>query len=119
MCERCENLSEEMWAEIRDLLNYNRKIKGPMSERLEEHLESARDHGASDEDIAHLKDVLRCELIALRCACIARMIPDQEFHQLPPSIIMGIWAGTTMNAERASVLGSLMNSLFGGNEDDA
>lgn len=111
MCERCDKAREDMWAEIRDLLNYNRRIKGPLSEQVEESIASAIEAGMSEENSIHASELLRAEMIAVRCAFIARAIPDQQFHRLPPSIVLGLWAGTTMEAEQTIVLDKLLGNL--------
>lgn len=119
MCEGCEQLKEECWAEIRDLMNYNRKVKGPMSEAMEARVEGIRnsDDPPSEETIKQIVESVRAEMIAERCAFIARSCPDTEFHGAPLHVIMGAWAGSMMKMEFAAHVaqsGGLMEMLLGG-----
>lgn len=117
MCENCIVIREQMWAEIRDLLNYHRPVKGPMSQSMYDHLEQAKENGLSEDEAAMLVDEMRAELIAVRCAFIARTLPDSQFQGMPPSIVLGAWAGTCMQGESiASILGTLMR--LGGDEHE-
>lgn len=112
MCENCDKQREEIWAEIRDLLNYNRKMKGPLSEMLASKIDEVIEAGADEDDMRVEVEALRAELIATRCAFIARATPGSEFHGMPPSIVLGAWAGNAMQAEKAAALGAVMGNLF-------
>jgi hypothetical protein len=114
MCGQCEVMRKQMWNEVRDLLNFNRPIKGPLSEDLEMQFEKAVEREVMTEEEAALAiEALRAELIALRCAFIVRAIPGGEFHNVPPSLIMGSWAGQTMQSERLARMEKLFGNLFG------
>lgn len=119
MCERCVKNREEAWAEIRDLLNFNRKVKGPLSESVEARVNELRASGdAPPEDVlTRMVESIRAQMIADRCVAVARCCEDTQFHMEPASVIMGVWAGDLMKMEVAEAMasgGGLIGLLFGG-----
>jgi len=115
MCDKCEQRRDEMWTEIRDLMNYNRRARGPLAEMLHEGIESfCEEHpNYTEEQIAAAADGLRAQFIAIRCAFIARSCPETDFHGAPPSIILGAWAGEAMRYETSqSFAHQLIARLF-------
>lgn len=119
MCDNCDKIREEMWAEIRDLLNYNRRTKGPLAEELAESLADIREQAEEagreidDDDLAVYTEALRAELIAMRCAFIARTCNNTEWHGKPPSFVLGAWAGQSMQMEQShSLAANLLRRLF-------
>lgn len=124
MCERCVKNREEAWAEIRDLLNFNRKVKGPLSESVEDRVNELRaSSDAPPEDVlTRIVESIRAQMIADRCVIIARCSEDTRFHMEPPSVIMGSWAGDLMKMEIAETMaaggGLIMFPGFPGPEDD-
>lgn len=118
MCENCEKIKETAWAEIRDLLNFNRKVKGPLSENFAARVDAMRNSpDAPPENVlSSLVESLRAEMIADRCVLIARSCVDTDFHMMPGHMIMGAWAGEMMKEEIAARIaagGGLMGLLFG------
>jgi hypothetical protein len=123
VCENCEKFKENAWAEVRDLMNYNRKVKGPLSEILAERMIAIRDENPEIDDeqaIASMESV-RCEMIATRVAMIASMC-HAMFNGMPPSMILGAWAGESMRAETQGLIGLLMSGglseIFGPKPED-
>jgi len=117
MCEKCKERREEMWTEIRDLMNYNRRARGPLAEMLHDGISSfCEEHpNYSEDEIRAASDGLRAQFIAIRCAFIARSCPETEFHGAPPSIILGSWAGEAMRMEQSSgIVHELLGRLFEG-----
>jgi len=119
MCDNCEKIRDEMWTEIRDLLNYNRKLKGPLAEELAQHLELIQEQAEEagreidDDEMAVFTEALRAELIAMRCAFIARTCDGTEWKGHPPSFVLGAWAGQSMQMEQAnSLAANLLRRLF-------
>jgi len=117
MCDKCQERRDEMWTEIRDILNFNRRARGPMSEMLAEGIESfCNEHpDYTEEQVRTATDGIRAQLIALRCAFIARSCPETEWHGAPPSIVLGAWAGEAMQHEQMHSAGyQLIRRLFEG-----
>lgn len=108
MCESCNVRREQFFAEIRDLMNYSRKVKGPLSQKLSDKLDSARAEGLFSEGASEdvVLDAIRASMIATRCAGIAQSSPETVHHGEPLFLILGQWAGEAMSAE-------IMNSPFG------
>lgn len=133
MCENCSIVREQLWAEVRDLMNYKRKVKGPLSLKVEEALVAAtakaEENGWEIPDGEMSLEAIRAEMIAARCAGIALACPDTTYHGMPASEILARWAGCAMQAEMeaamaASPFGAMLTALFGAiaeqdeNEDD-
>lgn len=130
MCERCEKVREDCWAEIRDILNFNRKVNGPVSEAIKARLEEAKNDPNVEfpDDPLELSatvDAVRVALIAQRCAFVARACPETRFHGAPPSYIMGEWAREMMHEEisimldnSGGILGIFLSNIFGPQGDD-
>ena len=117
MCDKCIERREEMWTEIRDLLNYNRRTQGPLSSMLKEGMDEVAERhegGVSDEEIREAVDAMRANLIAIRCAFIARSCPHTDWHGMPPSMVLGAWAGEAMRLEQTGGFAhELLARLFG------
>lgn len=119
MCDNCTAIRRENWQEVRDLLNYKRPNKGPLSQNLSEWIEEYKaenDELISDAEI----DGIRAEMIAVRCAVIASCSPGTRHHKNAISIILGEWAGSALQTEfetriKQSPLGRM---LFGIEDDD-
>jgi predicted ATPase with chaperone activity len=117
MCENCTKIRDRCWNEIRDLMNYNRKVNGPLSERIKAKVEELR---TNDEDFMELSDEevearvtsMRCEMIAQRTVFIATNLPGGIFHQMSPSNCMGIMAGNLLQKEIQD--NPFLGLLFGG-----
>lgn len=118
MCDDCEQTRRENWQEVRDLLNFNRPTKGPLSTTLQQWLDE-NPSGLDDDELESNVDAIRAEMIAIRCACIARSCPETPFHGKNISDILGIWAGTAMKKEleialRNSPVGRILfGAMFG------
>ena len=119
MCAECEKTIETCWAEIRDLMNYDRKVaKGPLAERLSglmDHLsDQYRDeHGeASEQGFKDAAVAIRCELMAVRLAVIISRLPSGPFTGAPISIIIGSWAGEAFEVERRSPPSKRLRNLL-------
>lgn len=127
MCEQCDKVREDSFAEIRDLLNFNRALKGPASEELAARIEEARTMGMElpEEgtlEFSRFMDSVRAEMIAVRCAIIAKSAPDTFSHEAPCSMILGSWAGKIFQIESAAMLaesglGSILGMLLGNNDE--
>jgi hypothetical protein len=126
MCERCDKVREEAEAEIRDLMNYHRKVNGPLSTMMKERIAAAEADGILPEDDEaknFMVESIRMEMIAERAAIFTRACPGTFFHGAPASIIMGSWAGR-MQEEEAQVIvgaisvGGLLAFLRGEIDDD-
>jgi hypothetical protein len=108
----------ENWQEVRDLLNFNRPTKGPLSTTLQEWLDE-NPSGMDEDEIENYVDAIRAEMIAIRCACIARACPDTPFYMRNISDTLGVWAGSAMKKEmeialRDSPLGRILyGAMFG------
>jgi hypothetical protein len=105
MCEKCVKQREELWAEIRDLLNFNRKTKGLLSEELFAELDEVRQRMISDgtevpdESFNVATECVRAELIAHRCAAITHLLPSGPLSAEPIHVILGSWAHQAMMME--------------------
>lgn len=93
MCEECRTKQEMMRQEIRDLANG----EGDLYEHLAEISLSEKDEDRRE----HILCAVVTKAIALRAAMIAHLTdPDlTEEGGLPPSMILGMWAGWAMTAE--------------------
>ena len=131
MCEGCNKVREDAWAAIRDLLNYNRAVNGPISAEMKKNVEKASadpDNSLSEDEIAMLVESVRAQKIAEFAVAIARACQDTEFHMVPAHVIMGSWAGELMRDEMmhrlmegGGIIGLLLGNPFMGrepNEDD-
>jgi hypothetical protein len=124
MCEACVKIREDMWAEIRDILNYNRTVNGPLSAAMKESIERAKADGVyPDEHGEEQIESVRAQMIAERCVFLARACVGATFHDAPPHMIMGAWAGEMMREEirMAATSGNLfryMDAIFGLNAED-
>lgn len=126
MCEVCDEIREECWTEVRDLLNYNRaeELRGPFSKALAESLKECvandPEWAAMDEDeIQRRVEAVRANLIADRCARIAQRCPGADTHMQPMSGIMYGWAKDLLHAEMRSktqgmTLGDFLSGFLGG-----
>jgi hypothetical protein len=106
MCEDCDRLTELCWAEIRDLLNYNRKHKGPTAERLEgvvqQSCQDFQEEYGCEPDAKAVEAALiatRAEYIVIRLATIVKMMKSGPLSGAPISVIIGSWAGEAMQTE--------------------
>lgn len=102
MCQRCQVAKEEIWAEIRDLMDY---ASGPLSNVLREQIaERTEDLDPIAEMFGvnpkwdEMTEMLRCIMIAQRLAFVASY-SDSHMHGQPPSLILGSWAGDLMTRE--------------------
>lgn len=111
MCERCEKTRENAWAEIRDLLNYNRKVNGPLSEALKNCAAEIAPQMETTlgEDAGTFMEAIRAYMIAQRCAMVARSCPGYQFHEAPASYIMNEWAMEMGVTEIGSLFDAMMN----------
>jgi hypothetical protein len=104
MCEGCDSRRETAWAEIRDLLNYNRKVRGPLSEMVAEKLQETVAHDSdfaemSAHEMSVIVDAIRASMIQERCVIIAQSSPATHFHGIPAHIIAYEWAGQILRKE--------------------
>jgi len=131
MCEECQQKSEQIWAEIRDLMNYKRKVNGPLSEMIKQRVEEARvvfeEENLDDEMLVAITDLVRVEMIAQRCAFIARYTMGPHHGEMP-SQILGGWAGSALQIEQQAFqqalqsiqvipFNGLIDMLFGQEEE--
>jgi hypothetical protein len=110
MCQQCEAIKEELWAEVHDLVNYNAEERGPLSKALDR-----RVHEIIQEPqfqiMAYLSgmeisktvadasiEAMRCMMIAQRLAFIT-MLGDSARGGTAPSMIIGEWAGELLSRE--------------------
>lgn len=112
MCERCEAVKEELWAEVRDLLEFHSEERGPLSKalarRVDEIMSEAQFHvmaflsnmDATDEAKNEAVEAMRCMMISQRLAVIT-MFGNSARGGTAPSIVMGEWAGDLMGREMA------------------
>lgn len=130
MCEQCKALHELAWTEMRDLMNYHRKNKGPLSLKYEknfnEAFEEAAEQGMDVDDENRRRmfiDAIIAEQIAWRCAFVARSSVDTPTHNVPGSVILGTWAGELMQLEMRASSGTqilnLLEKMIGGDDDDS
>lgn len=112
MCQQCHLAKEEIWAEVRDLVEYG---EGPLSTalkaRIDERREMIADHPlaalldfvneispAMDDSWTAAIETIRCIMIAQRLAFVASF-GDSHLHGEAPSIILGTWGGDLLHRE--------------------
>ena len=123
MCERCHVAKDEVWAEIRDLMDY---ADGPLSTALKQRVVDAREtysdtalgqfanfirgDEAEEEDWAGATESVRCLMIAQRLAFVATF-GDSHWHGEAPSLVLGNWANDLMQRERLAVIREITEEI--------
>lgn len=111
MCENCTRNREDLLVKIRELANFEGELYEEISKVI-----SLDDFENDDEREQKIQSEIM-QALAVRCALYVGNCPTADEHGAPPSLILGIWAGSCMQmeaqihmAERAS---EAFRSLFG------
>lgn len=109
MCENCTKQRSQAFTEIRDLLNYKRPVKGPLSERIEA-IASEIENSVTEDELAARIDACRAEMILARCVGILRSCPGTQFHGWSPA---QIFQAQLERAIAANPLAELFAAMMG------
>jgi hypothetical protein len=104
MCEICKAGKKQALAEMRDIMNFWRPTRGPVSQEIANNWNEGKANGEcegemDDEINRQIIDAVRMEMIAQRAALAAKCCEDTPYHEEHVSVILGMWAGTVMKLE--------------------
>lgn len=117
MCEKCTKKRRKLWNEIRDVLNFKRPNKGPISAQIAENIEKYNAEAEEDAPEAAI-DAVRADLILEKCVEIMTRSPGTPYHQATAAEILLVKAQEARMREaqeaRMREVGGMLSSLFGG-----
>jgi hypothetical protein len=110
MCENCDEHVKIIENAITEFMNN----EGEFSERLDEKMRhSIEKEGMDEEQAQRVRSGVRARVIAQMCAELASATQNSPYHHVPPSVVLGMWAGEILQEEMEQSLAvEMLQTLF-------